>query len=143
MRAIVIYESMTGNTRDAGRLIAAELTKAGVPATACPITEVQLQALSEADLVVVGSWTDGLFIVGQRPGRIGRLVKLPVIDDKKAAVYCTFALNPGKTLDKLAGIVSRRGGDVIGGYAIKRNDLAGGAEEFVARLLGALDTEAA
>lgn len=143
MRAIVIYESLTGNTRQAGHMIAAELGKAGVEATACPITEIQLQALSEADLVVVGSWTDGLFIVGQRPGRIGRLVKLPVIDDKKAAVYCTYALNAGKTLDKLAGIVSRRGGDVIGGYAIKRNDLQGGAEEFVARLLGALDSESA
>lgn len=143
MRAIVIYESLTGNTRRAGHLIAAELIKAGVESIACPITEVQLQALSEADLVIVGSWTDGLFVVGQRPGRIGRLVKLPVIDEKKAAVYCTYALHAGKTLDKLAGIVSRRGGDVIGGYAIKRNDLQGGAEEFVARLLGALDAEAA
>ena len=69
MRAIVIYESLTGNTRRAGHYIAAELTQAGVEATACPITEVNLQALSEADLVVVGSWTDGIFVVGQRPGR--------------------------------------------------------------------------
>jgi hypothetical protein len=36
-----------------------------------------------------------------------------------------------------------RGGDVIGGYAIKRDDLEGGAQEFVDRLLGALDTSAA
>lgn len=143
MKAIVIYESLTGNTRRAGRLIAAELSQAGIETVACPITEVQLQALSEADLVIVGSWTDGLFIAGQRPGRIGRLVKLPVIDNKKAAVYCTYAFNPGKTLEKLSGIVSRRGGDVIGGFGIKRSDLEGGATEFVERLLGALDTEAA
>ena len=82
-------------------------------------------------------------MVGQRPGRIGRLVKLPVIDGKKAAVYCTYALNPGRTLDKLAGIVTRRGGDVIGGTAIKRDDLAGGAADFVDRLLAALDDEGA
>ncbi|MCP3989792.1 MAG: hypothetical protein GY724_12005, partial [Actinomycetia bacterium] len=45
------------------------------------------------------------------------------------------------TLDKLTGIVTRRGGDVVGGFAIKRTDLSGGAVEFVDRLLGALDTE--
>ena len=140
MRAIVIYESLTGNTRKAGHLIADELTRSGFEATACPIDEVQLQALSEADLVVVGIWVDGLFFFGQRPGRVGRLVTLPVIDGKNAAVYCTYAVQPGKTLDKLAGIVTRRGGNVIGGFAIKRNDLAGGAAEFVDRLLGAVET---
>ncbi len=139
MRAIVIYESLTGNTAEAGQLIADELTRSGVETVACPINEINLQALSEADLVIVGSWTDGLFFFGQRPGRIGRLAKLPVIDGKKAAVYCTYAINAGKTLDKLSGIVGRRGGDVIGGVAIKRNDLAGGAVDFVDRLLGAVE----
>lgn len=143
MKAIVIFESLTGNTREAGHLIAAELSRSGVEATACPITQIDLQSLSEADLVVVGSWTDGLFLFGQKPGRIGRLAKLPVIDGKKVAVYCTYAIRAGKTLDILSGVVARRGGDVIGGYAIKRNDLAGGASEFVDRLLGALDAETA
>ncbi len=139
MKSIVIYESLTGNTKAAGQMIAAELTDAGVESVACPITQIDLQALSEADLVVVGSWTDGLFFFGQRPGRSGRLAKLPVIDGKLAAVYCTYAINAGKTLTKLERVVSRRGGDVVGGYAIKRTDLQGGAEEFVGRLTGALD----
>lgn len=140
MRAIVIYESLTGNTAEAGQLIADELTRSGVETVANPITEINLQALSEADLVVVGSWTDGLFFFGQRPGRVGRLAKLPVIDGKKAAVYCTYAINAGKTLDKLSGIVSRRGGDVIGGVAIKRSELEDGAVDFVDRLLGAVES---
>jgi hypothetical protein len=143
MKAIVIYESLTGNTGKAGHLIADELTRSGVETVACPINEVQLQALSEADLVIVGSWVDGLFFFGQRPGRVGRLATLPVIDGKKAAVYCTYAFQAGKTLDKLARIVGRRGGDVVGGFAIKRTDLVGGAAEFVDRLLGAVDSEAA
>lgn len=139
MRAIVVYESLTGNTEAAGHIIAAELTAAGVESVACPITQVNLQALSEADLVVVGSWTDGLFFFGQRPGRPGRLARLPIIDGKLAAVYCTYAINAGQTLPKLSRIVRMRGGEIIGGYAIKRSDLRGGAEEFVDRLLGALD----
>lgn len=143
MNAIVVYESMTGNTEHAGFLIANELTLAGIPTVACPIHTIDAQALSDADLVIVGSWTDGLFFFGQRPGRAGRLATLPVIDGKQAAVYCTYAINAGKTLSKLSRIVRMRGGDVIGGYAIKRNDLEGGAVEFVDRLLGALDTSVA
>ena len=142
VRAIVIYESLTGNTRDAGQLIAAELSASGVETDHSPITEINLQALSEADLVIVGSWTDGLFFFGQRPARAGRLATMPVIDGKKAAVFCTYAIDAGKTLSKLADIVGRRGGDVIGGVAIKRNDLEAGAVDFVDRLLGAIETPA-
>jgi len=137
--AVVIYESLTGNTREAGHLIAAELESAGLKATACPITKIDSQALSDADMVIVGSWTDGLFFFGQRPGRAGRLAKLPVIDGKLAAVYCTYAIDTGNTLPKLSKIVERRGGKVVGGLAIRRNDLAGGAAEFVARLVPALE----
>lgn len=142
MKAIVVYESLTGNTRDAGELIAAQMRAADVPCVACPVDRVDLQALSEADLVIVGSWVDGLFIIGQKPGRPWRIGNMPVIDGKLAAVYCTYALNPGKTLEKLGRAVEARGGDVIGGYAIKRNDLAGGAAEFTARLLESAAAEA-
>ncbi len=140
MNAVVIFESLTGNTQTAGLHIANQLEAAGVATVACPITQIDLQALSEADLVVVGSWTDGVVFAGQRPGRAGRLRKMPRIDGLKAAVYCTYAVNPGKTLDKMETIVADRGGDVIGGYAIDRRDISGGAAEFVGRLLGALDT---
>ncbi len=141
MNGIVIYESLTGNTKAAAHLIADQLSSEGIDTIACPITKVDLQALSDADLVVVGSWTDGVVFFGQRPGRAGRIsANLPRIDGKKAVVYCTYAINSGPTLEKLARIVRMGGGDVLGGFAIKRNDLAGGATELVDRLLGALDT---
>ena len=136
MSAIVIYESLRGNTQRAGEMIAANLTAGGVPAIACAIDAIDLQALSDADMVIVGSWTDGFFFFGQRPGRPWRLAKMPVIDGKKAFVYCTYAKDPAQTLLHLGGIVRRRGGDVRGGFAIHRKNLDGGALEFVARLLG-------
>jgi len=139
MEAIVIYESLTGNTRSTADAIAAELQRSSVSATVCPITAIDHQALSDADLVIVGSWTDGMVLFGQRPGRAARLQSLPVIDGKKAAVFCSYAINPGRTLEKMDKIVTSRGGDVIGGMAIKRNGIAAGAAEMVDRLLGALD----
>lgn len=136
MRAVVIHESLTGNTEKAAHHMVARLAEAGVEAVACPTTAVDYQALAAADLVVIGSWTDGLFLFGQKPARAARLAQLPYLTGKRAAVYCTYALETGRTLEKLEEIVRGLGADVIGGMAIKRSRLAEGSDEFVDRLLG-------
>jgi flavorubredoxin len=138
MRAAVIYESLTGNTRRTARLIGDELGRAGVETAVFPITRIDYQALAEADLVIVGSWTDGLVFVGQRPGRAGRIRRLPVVTGKKCVVFCTYAVNCGATLDKLTRIMEGRGAEVLGGMAIRRNRIPSGAKEFVGRVLEAL-----
>ena len=135
MRAVVIYESLTGNTRKAAGHIAAELERGGVATTVSPITAIDYQALAEADLVVIGTWTDGLVLFGQRPGRSGRLKKLPYIAGKKTAVFVTYAIDAGKVLDKLVAMMEDRGGEVLGGMAIRRDDLANGARDFAGRVL--------
>ena len=136
MRAVVIHESLTGNTEKAAHHMVARLAEAGVEAVACPTTAVDYQALAAADLVVIGSWTDGLFLFGQKPARAARLAQLPYLTGKRAAVYCTYALETGRTLEKLEEIVRGLGADVIGGMAIKRSRLAEGTDEFLHRLLG-------
>ncbi len=135
MKAVVIYESLTGNTRKAAGHIGVQLQRRGVATTVANITSVPYQALAEADLVVVGTWTDGLFFVGQRPGRSGRLKTLPYISGKRCAVFCTYAIDSGHVLDKMVAMMEDRGADVVGGLAIRRTDLAGGAADFVDRLL--------
>jgi hypothetical protein len=136
MRAVVIYESLTGNTARAAELIGQRLVEEGVTTTVCPTTQVNFQAVADADLVIVGSWTDGLFFFAQKPARAGRLSLLPLLTGKKTAVFCTFALDPGKTLDKLTDLMVERGADVIGGMTIRRNRLEDGSRDFVDRVLG-------
>ena len=139
MQAVIIYDSVTGNTRNAANLIADELYRHEIGANLFKVTEVNPQAVADADLVVVGTWTDGLLIVGQRPGRHKRFtVGLPDLEGKRCAVFCTFAINPGRTLDKLQAIVETHGGEVLGGMSIRRDDLEGGSTEFATRLVGTL-----
>src|SRR5437763_13564847 len=136
---MVIYESLTGNTRKAAGLIGAQLARGGLDViNVSAANAVDLQALSAAELVVVGTWTDGILVVGQRPGRAARLQQLPAMRGKRAVVYCTYAINPGQTIDKMMGIVGGRGADVIGGLALHRRHLDDGARDFADRLLGAL-----
>ena len=138
MNAVVIYESLTGNTRYAADKIAEVLRGQGVAATLCHVLAIDLAALAAADLVLVGSWTDGIVIAGQRPGRAGRLAKIPYIVGKRSAVFCTYAINPGRTIDKMTSIMQSRGAEVIGGMALRRNELDTGAADFVARVLNAV-----
>ena len=123
MKALVIYESMGGNTRRAAELIGGTAEFLGAETTVCAVNRVDLHELAVADLVFVGSWTDGLFFFGQRPGRVGRFKKLPWLDGKAVSVFCTYALNPGGTLAKLAQLLEAKGAVVIGGQAIKRTEI--------------------
>ena len=134
--AIILVESLTGNTWKAGERIATNLQQEGWGVTAvCSVRQPELTALSAADLVLVGTWTDGIFVFGQRPGGAGHLWSLPVIAGKRAAAFCTYALNPGKVPEKMSRILAAHGADVLGGLALHRHKLEEHTEEFVARLL--------
>lgn len=135
MDAVVIYESLTGNTAKAGRAIAAGLTAEGMPTRAFPITAIDYQALADADLVIVGSWVDGLIVVGQRPGRLGRIKAMPALAGKRAVVYLTYAIDPGRALQKMSDAVAARGAEVLGGQIIRRDKLDEGVRDFVDRVL--------
>lgn len=135
MNVVVIHESRSGNTQRAAEMIAQGIIDDGSHATVYPSTAVDLHAVSEADLVVVGTWTDGLFFFGQRPGGSNRLWEMPEIHHKKAAVFCTYAKNPGRTVDKLAKLVEGKGAEVVGGDALHRNQLEDQVPNFVNGLL--------
>jgi flavorubredoxin len=135
VHAVVIYESLTGNTAKAGHAIAGELTAKGIDTRAYPITKIDYQALADAELVIVGSWTDGLILVGQKPGRLGRINAMPALAGKKAVVYLTYALESGKALQKLSDAVEGRGAEVLGGITIRRDKLDEGVADLVDRIL--------
>lgn len=143
MKAAILVESLTGNTWKAGERIGSLLEQQGWTITGLNrVREPDHAALQEADFVLVGTWVHGLFVVGQAPWGIGAINHLPAMRGKKAAVFCTFALNPGKTLDKLTTAVMDRSADVIGGLALNRAKLDQHSEVFVERLLANLPSTA-
>ncbi len=102
------------------------------------VKEPDYRSIQEAELVLVGTWVHGAFVVGQAPWAVNNIANLPAMRGKKAAAFCTYALSPGKSLDKLTNAVGDTGAYVIGGLAMKRNHLEEHTEEFAARLLDAL-----
>ena len=139
MEAAIIYESMTGTTRQAARTMGDALWERQIRSTVMPVDGIDAGVVADADLVIVGSWTDGLLVVGQRPGKAGKLRKLlPDLSGKRCVVFCTYAINSGKTLAKLQEIVEAHGGEVVGGLAIRRDGVDAGARDLIARTLDAI-----
>lgn len=138
MRAVIIYNSLTGTTRKAAHRIASELKALRVEATPVAIDDVDDATVADADLVIVGTWTDGIIVVGQKPAGRKKLRGLPSLSGKKAVVYCTYAVDPGQTLSKLVAEVEAKGAEVLGGFALVRHNLDADVAEFVDRLTPAL-----
>lgn len=144
MKAAILVESLTGNTWAAGEKIASLLQQEHWSITGLNrVRQPDHAAIQQADVVLVGTWVHGLFVVGQSPWGLGGIGHLPTMRAKKAAVFCTFALNPGRTLDRLSNAVMDRGADVLGGVALNRARLDEHSEVFVDRLLASLPSTVA
>lgn len=138
MKAAILVESLTGNTWKAADLIADGLAQEGWTITGMDkVRAPNLAAIQAADIVLVGTWVHGLFVVGQAPWGANTIANLPTMRGKRAAAFCTFALNPGTSLDTLTDAVGDTGANVIGGLALHRGKLREHSELFVERLLDA------
>lgn len=139
MKAALLVESLTGNTWQAAEMIGTKLSQERWTITGLSkVAKPDLLSVEEADVVLVGTWTHGLFVVGQTPFALGKIANLPTMRGKQAACFLTFALNAGKSIDKLSGAVGQTGAEVVGGLEIKRNYLDQHTDLFVERLLGAV-----
>lgn len=141
MKAALLVESLTGNTWQAAELIADKLQQERWTITGVSkVKKPDLESVHRADVVLVGTWTHGLFVVGQAPFALPNIANLPTMRGKKAACFLTFALNAGKSIDKLSTAVGQTGAEVVGGLEIKRNYLDQHTDLFVERLLGVLES---
>lgn len=139
MKAAILIESLTGNTWKAGEMIATNLQQenwsiTGISAVRAP----DHASIQDADTVIVGTWVHGLFVVGQAPWAVDRIRTLPSMAGKNAVGFCTFALNPGKSLNVMSHALEMCGASVVGGLALHRSKLDQHTEEFAARLVDSL-----
>jgi flavodoxin len=139
VRAALLVESWTGNTWRAAELVGDLLqqeqwTITGLSKVRAP----DYGSIQAADVVLVGTWVHGAFVVGQAPWAVNEIANLPAMRGKRAAAFCTYALNPGRSLDKLTRALGDTGAYVIGGLEMHRRHLDEHSEVFASRLLEAV-----
>lgn len=141
VKAAFLVESLTGNTWRAAEQVADLLQQERWTITGLSrVKEPDLASIQEADLILVGTWVHGAFVFGQAPWAVSNIANLPTMRGKRAAGFCTFALDPGRALDKLDRALGETGAYVIGGLALSRSKLDQHTEVFAERLLDAVAT---
>lgn len=139
MKASLLVESLTGNTWKAAERIAANLEQEKWEILGLnPLRQPDHSVLQASDVVVVGTWVHGAFVFAQAPWGNAAIRALPSLAGKRVATFCTFALNPGRTLDIMSASAESLGADVIGGLALHRSKLPAHTEEFALRLSDAV-----
>jgi hypothetical protein len=139
MRVLVLYESRRGHTLTAARALRDELRRLGLEATAAPLRGTDPGTIAAADAFVVGTWVQGLLLVGVGPaaGTEEGVRALPALGGKPAIVFCTCGLAPRGTLDTLASWLTERGADVRGRIVFRRGKSLAGAPEAAAAIFEA------
>jgi len=143
MRVLVAFESRGGTTRRTGEAIAEAARSQGHTVTVGPLVDVTPAEVGAFDVLFVGAWIEGFILFGVRPARaaIEWVRRLPPLEGKPVAVFCSYAFNPRGSLGVLTAALEDRGARVVDGHAFHRRDPEAGVEQFVVGALAAAGPE--
>lgn len=118
MKVAIVYDSRTGTTAQAAEAMGKTLERHGHECCVQSVKEADPVRVVQADLICVGSWTKGLFIIWQHPTKESRqfIDRLENLAGKKAVVFCTYKLATGSLLRTLANGLERKGANVVGQF---------------------------
>ena len=115
MNITIVYDSSTGTTAKAAQTMGKTLEAHGHQCRVQSIALADPTDVSEADLICVGSWVKGLFIIRQHPteGTMQFIEQLEDLSGKNAIVFCTYKLATGSTLRQMAQALEEKGATVV------------------------------
>ncbi len=140
-RVIVAYESRGGRTAKAARLIADGLRGTGAIVRAVPLSQVGIAEVAETDLLIIGTWVEGLVVTKVGAARPARdwLSSLPRLPGLRTAVFCTYAVSPKETVAAMRQALEDRGAQVVaeGAFGPGVRNIPGKAAYFADQVLAA------
>jgi flavodoxin len=101
--AAVVYRSATGTTRRLAEEIGAHLESRGVQTRVASVGECDPASLAEADVVLLGCWTSGLFVVAQHPDEpwMAFVRDMPRLDRARVGLFTTYKLATGSMFARM------------------------------------------
>ncbi len=115
MNIAIVYDSSTGTTENAAKAMANVLEKSGHQCKVQPVFQADPDEISQADLICIGSWVKGIFVIMQHPTEetMRFIDRLGDLTGKKALVFCTYKLAVGSTLRHMAQGLEEKGAQVV------------------------------
>ncbi|NCF67841.1 MAG: hypothetical protein GWP61_17895 [Chloroflexi bacterium] len=137
MNIAIVYDSMTGTTAKAAEAMGKSMEEQGHQCQVQSLSQADPTNVSEADLICVGTWVKGLFIIRQHPteGTINFIEMLGNLSGKNAVVFCTYKLAAGSSLRQMAKALEGKGAKVIGQFKYRGPDPDSKFASFVTSLI--------
>ena len=136
MNIAIVFDSSTGKTAAAAQDMGRLLNNAGHQCHVQDVKDAVPADLSQADLICIGTWVKGLFIIRQHPteGSMQFIERLEGLRDKQVVVFCTYMLAAGSTLNQMERALQDKGADVIGQFKFRGPEPNRKFEKFAAAL---------
>jgi flavodoxin len=96
-KAIIIYNSKTGNTKHFAGEISKYLKSRNIETDVISIFDYTPEQITNSDIVLLGCWTSGWMIMFQHPQKVWKefAAKLPDLSEKKLALFTTYKIATG------------------------------------------------
>jgi flavodoxin len=120
--AAVVYRSATGTTRRFAEEIGAYLESRGITTTVLSVGDCDAASLADVDVVLLGCWTSGLFIVAQHPDEpwLAFARDLPPLGHARVGLFTTYKLATGSMFTRMRAALTGTGAQV--GLELKSRD---------------------
>ena len=118
MNIAIVYDSSTGTTAKAAEVMGKMLEDQGHQCRVQSVAQADPADISEADLICIGTWVKGLFIIFQHPTEetMQFIEQLGSLAGKNVVVFCTYKLAAGSTLSQMAKALEAKGANVVGQF---------------------------
>jgi flavodoxin len=135
MRVAIVFDTHTGTTAAAAEKMAEVVRHAGHECSVESVSDADPKKVAAAGAIAIGCWTKGYFIIMQHPSEPAlKFVDKLSLNGKPVAVFTTYKLAIGSTLQQLSTKVESAGGKVTGMYKVKGPKVPQGFEAWVRSL---------
>ena len=136
MNIAIVYDSSTGTTASAAKAMGKKMEELGHQCQVQSVTEADPADVSAADLICIGSWVKGLFIIMQHPTEetMQFIERLDDLSGKNVVVFCTYKLAVGSSMHKMAEALEKKGAKVVGQYKYRGSEPDNQFESFAMSL---------
>ena len=136
MNIAIVYDSSTGKTAKAAETMGQMLEKHGHQCMVEDIKDADPTEVMKADLICLGTWVKGLFVIRQHPteGSMGFINRLQELEGKQVVLFCTYLLAAGSTLRQMADPIEAKGAVVVGQFKYRGPEPNAKFKKFAAAL---------
>lgn len=125
MKALVVYQSRKGTTRNFAEKIAKKIENKNHHVTTKNIEETTNDDLVSCDILFMECWTNGKFLFFQKPDLpwIKFASKLPDTHNKKTVLFTTYTIRTGSMFRNMKKHILPKGYKVIGSMKSRNGKL--------------------